>query len=189
MFENLTTRNNTAENPACFSQDGLLDLFLGWIALFAGAGLLTGLAYLGGIAPAMFIPIWQSVRQKVTTPRPGNSNRLRPNGNYLIVGLLAGFLFLLIAFLLFQGSNTLLITWIQRYILIMVGIFLAVVIGTMGLVFHIQRMFAYSSLLLVLFGTGYKLNVDLGWILILFGITVMCSGFVILVRFIRGNPA
>ena len=188
MLEKIATRNKPSENPTNIYQGGLVDLFLGWVALVGGVGLLSGLAYLGGIALPMFIPVWQSIRQKVTNPQPGNLNQRRSNMNRFIAGFLTGLLALVLVFLFTQENNSLPTTSIRQYILIVVGIILAVLIGSIGAVFHINRLFAYSGLLLVLFGAGYKFNFDLGWILTIFGVLVMCCGSVVLVRFIQQNP-
>lgn len=188
MQENIIDTGKTNSIPAGLYQDGLLDLFLGVVAVFFGVGLLVGLPYLGGITPAILLPVWQSIRQKVILPRTGNLKHPKMKGNYFILCLLAGFIALLIAILFNQVNHGWLITWMKEYSLILIGICLAVLTGSIGAVFQTRRLFIYSGLLLALIGAGYKLKYDLSWISILFGVLVVCSGSLILVRFIQENP-
>jgi hypothetical protein len=51
--------------------DGLLDLFAGVGLLLIGAAWLTEYAGLGGIAPALLIPLWAPFRRKWIEPRAG----------------------------------------------------------------------------------------------------------------------
>lgn len=182
------TSNETGKTLAAYHQDGLVDLFTGLVAVLAGVGFLTDLPYLGGIAPAILLPVWQSLRQKVTRPRLGSQDQPRLLAIFSVGGLLAGLLLLVAVIFLLQDKNPSWRSWMQQYILIVMGVILSILIAAIGGVMGIRRFYAYSGLLLLLFGAGHKLEANPGLILFLFGLLIASSGTAILVRFIQTYP-
>ena len=183
-----TLADKTLNDPSAYFQDGLVDLFLGWVAILSGVGFLISLPYLGGISPAIYLPVYQSLRNKVTKPRLRNQPRPAVSQNLYIAGIMLGLIGVMIIFFLNAGKLAWLESWMHKYSQIGFGIFIAGIIAVLGAVLRINRFYSYCGILTILFLLGDKFNIDLGWNFIAFGILVTLNGFAVLFRFIQNNP-
>jgi hypothetical protein len=181
-------RDDSLNILAFHHQDGLVDLFIGWVAFLGGLGFLSGMPHFAGIAPAIFLPIWQSIRRKVTYPRLKHLEDTRTHTTFLTFTILMGLIGLAGLLIFARTLPTWLVAWMQQYDLVLFGLILAGIMGAVGAAVRVYRMFLYSGLIVALFYAGNMLRLDLGWILLTFGALMIIAGTMILIRFILTNP-
>ncbi|MGD2050176.1 MAG: hypothetical protein PVH03_11785, partial [Chloroflexota bacterium] len=95
-----------------YLDDGILDIFVGCIALLAGLMFFSDMFWMAGAYVAIFLPIVWSVKEKVTMPRL-RKKELDPvaarRSSKILVALIAGLLLFvilgLVFFLLFQNPD------------------------------------------------------------------------------------
>lgn len=183
-----SVRDENLNILAYHHQDGLVDLFIGWVALLGGLGFLIGLPHMAAITPAIFLPVWQSIRRKVTYPRLKHLEQPRTNMTLLTFTILMGLAGLASLLIFARTLPAWLASLLQQYDLVLFGLILAGILGAVGAAVRAYRMFLYSGIILVLFYAGNMLRLDLGWILLTFGALMIAAGTTILIRFILTNP-
>jgi hypothetical protein len=172
--------------------DGLLDLFSGIGLLLIGIAWQFDIVPLGTIAPALLVPLWKPVRQRLIEPRagyaePGARTRQRmTQGMTMLLGV--GVLSLLLGILLFtfvrgggEVSASYLVPGLPA-ILLGVGVALA------GQTFAVPRLFAYAALLAVVGLTTVALELPPAPSMLAGGFIMTVAGALLLARFLRENP-
>ena len=93
-----------------YIDDGILDMFVGFIALFAGLLMFTDMLWMAGVYVAIFLPTVWSIKEKVTMPRlrreelsPDTAKSSTKMLGAFIAGLLL-FMVLGVLFLLLQNA-------------------------------------------------------------------------------------
>ncbi len=180
-----------------YANDGLLDLFAGWIIFLAGLMLFTELFWMAGIYVAAFLPLAWTAKEKVTLPRlrreelsPAVARQTATIKVILVAGLaLSSFLGLVVLFL-FQRSA---ITPAARetVLFISAGVVAAAILG--GFVFvgracRAPRWYAYAALAAVFAALAWALQAGLPWVIMAVGAVMALTGAVCLVRFLRSHP-
>ena len=175
-----------------YHQDGLIDLFIGIVALMFGAYIAydpSMIAVAGGtigVVPIMYV----AVKKLVTVPRLGYvkfaSQRRNKIRNVVMFLVLAGVLgnvagvFALIyrPFVIFLVENY----------LIVLGVLGAAIFSLAAYLSEIKRFYAYGAINLIAFPSGYILPTAFYQTLILLGALITFSGAVLLYRFLRKYP-
>ena len=180
-----------------YHQDGLLDIFIGsYILLFVIDILLNNILDLStwfvipAIFPALMVPIWLSIKKRVTMPRIGYLKFKTTGANKLTAIFLGLMVSGLGTFLLFGFASTQSWALSLRNIIISNGM-LFIGIGafststlfayTLGL----KRLYAYGPLTLTLFSIGHFVTLPFEYLPLIIGLVIIISGFILLVKFTR----
>jgi len=188
------TRNSLEDKVFnSFWQDGLIDCFAGFSLLGTGIAWVTGNAALGGVLPAILIPIWPQVRRRVTSPRLGQvrfsselnkreSRKLTVLGLFLGLTALAGIVGFLLTFARPEVATPR--SWIAGVPSILVGV---MSVGAARL-WSLHRFYVYAGLLVFGGVAVVTFNAHPGWGFLVPGILVSIAGIALLIRFLRQNP-
>ena len=180
-----------------YIDDGILDLFAGMLALFAGLLFFADMFWMAGVYVAIFLPVVWSFKEKVTMPRlrPEELNPAVAQKSAKLLGVfLAAGLFLLVlgilVFLLIKPGEA---TPLTRNLLSVVlsGLIGASILGGFLLVGHFYRAprwYAYAALAFLLGVLTWWLNIGLPWLIFALGAVITLSGAVCLWRFLRDHP-
>ncbi len=193
MSQNTTIH---AENiNLLYHEDGLIDIFIGLVALTFGLEMLTDAVYMAGILPAILVPVWIAARKAITLPRMGDANPVSAQtiaSRRLMLMLFFGFTaFAGVAVFFFfnaEGLPAQASALLDEYFMVGFGIGGAVVLGVVGSVLNAPRLYGYAALSVVLFTVGYQLQTPLPWATVLLGALILISGLLVLVRFIQNHP-
>jgi hypothetical protein len=189
MDSQITFRDSKPIHPT----HGILDVFLGFFVVLAGAGLLVDLPWLGAILVPGFIPIYQSVRQRlVPVGNDSFSSRqpMQPQHSASLAKLtwmMLGFLFLGIVFMLIFLLDDLVpgvINFIRGYFLLIMGGISALMLAVAALITHQTRLWWYALLCLLWFAFGHWIGFHPGWGMVGIGICICLTGLFLLVRFL-----
>lgn len=171
--------------------DGLLDLFAGLGVLLVGIGWLGPWPALGGVAPALLIPIWPLVRRRFVEPRSGfvafGPQRGRAERRSLVglVGLgLGTFAFAVIGYVASRGGDA----WLPAVIPALPGVLIGLGGVVVGLTFQLRRMVTYGLLAAAVAGAFTLLGTEPGVYLVVTGALISIAGAARLARFIREHP-
>jgi hypothetical protein len=183
-----------------YHQDGLIDIVIGLYALAFGSGIILDIAYdfsFAAIMPAILfaiiLPIWMAAKRKITMPRIGfvkfgtrGSNKLFA----VFVGLMVAGLgvFFLFTVATTQNGTPFWLDILFQYGMIWIGLISAVMASLFAYSMGLKRLHGYGLLILVLFVSGYFLNIPFQYLLLATGSTIIISGAVLLVRFIHKYP-
>lgn len=180
-----------------YIDDGILDLFAGMLALFAGILFFSDMFWMAGVYVAIFLPVVWSFKEKVTMPRvrPEELNPVMARKSSMLLGvfLLAG-LFLLVlvvlaVFLLQPGEATPLTRNLISVVLSdLIG---ASILGgflLVGYFYRAPRWYAYAALALLLGALTWQLDIGLPWLIFALGAVIALTGAVCLYRFLRSHP-
>ncbi|MGD9130424.1 MAG: hypothetical protein PVH73_02485 [Candidatus Bathyarchaeota archaeon] len=201
MTEKDSLREIEKKTYMSYHQDGLIDIFVGVYVLLFGLGILLGTVtdfstwfVIPAIFPAIMVPIWISVKKRITMPRIGYVNFGVRGANKLM----AIFLGLMVAglgvFMVFTFAST---QWSWASMLrdlifsngmIIIGIAAASISSLFAYTMGLKRLYAYGLLTLVLFFAGYFIAFPFEYILLAIGLVIIISGFVLLIGFIRKYP-
>jgi hypothetical protein len=179
------------------NQDGLGDIIAGIIVTGFGAGLLTGMFWLGGGLVTVLIPLWIEAKKRfsrrrgVVSPTPIQLDRNRAT-LAVVAGL--GVLTLLVSlmmFMIFSQESFMpgLWNWLQEYFELAIGGVAALLLAMIGAITRTRRYYLYAVLALAIFTAGYLLKISLGISVMLLGGLIFLGGLVILIRFLSEHPA
>jgi len=174
--------------------DGLLDLCAGVGLAGMGALWLTEHAGLGGVVPALAIPLWMAARKSISEPRSGyfrpNEERRRKIRFGLAGVLVLGVVMLGLGLTLYVARTGDAGGGIAaaRIVRGLPAILLALLAGLSGAVFGIPRMPAYAVVLLVSGGVCVWQELHPGWPMLMSGLVVTATGVVLVWRFLRRYP-
>jgi hypothetical protein len=178
-----------------YHQDGLLDIFAGAYILAFGLGILTevfwGLSFgsiLPAISVAVMLPMWIAAKRKITMPRIGFVKFGIQSGMKfmaVLLGIMLTGVGVFFAITLFQGGRPLWLDVIFQYGLIFVGIGALAICSLFGYIAGLSRLYAYGLLALLVLGVGHFMGIFFAYLLLPLGITVMVTGFYLLIGFVR----
>lgn len=181
-----------------YHQDGLLDIFVGvYIAAF-GLGIVADKVWgldEGSIMPVIFVavmlPIWIAAKRKITMPRIGFV-KFGPQGKNQLMAVFLGLMFagigVWVAFTLFQNGRPPWLDIIFQNGLLVVGIGSLAVCILFGFTMGLSRLYAYGLLALIVLAVGHFMGIFFAYLLLPLGITVMVTGFALLIDFVRKYP-
>lgn len=180
-----------------YINDGILDLFVGFIALLAGFMFFSDMFWMAGVYVAIFLPIVWSVKEKVTMPRlrreeldPAAARRSSTILAVFLVGLLLFAMLGVLYFLLFENPD--LVSDTKRLLLFgAASLIAAAVLGGflfVGTVYHAPRWYAYAAVAALFSALAWWQQIGLPWVIAAIGTMMILTGTVYLVRFIRQHP-
>jgi hypothetical protein len=180
-----------------YIDDGILDLFAGLLALFAGILFFADMFAMAGVYVAVLLPVIWSFKEKVTMPRlrPEEVNpAVAKKSSKLLAGaLLAGLFLLVLGILAFFLMNPGEATPLTRNLISVVlsGLIGASILGgflLVGYVYRAPRWYAYAALALLLGILTWWLGIGLPWLIFALGAVITLSGAVCLYRFLHSHP-
>lgn len=202
MNKNNSLREIEKKTYMSYHQDGLLDIFVGIYVLLFGVGIslmtmtdFSSWFIIPAIFPAIMIPIWISVKKRITMPRIGyvkfgvrGANKMMA----LFLGLMVAGLGVFMVFGLgaFMGEGwalTLRDFFISNSMLI-IGIGSVAVSSLFAYTMGLKRLYGYGLLIFVLFFTGHFIAIPFEYLLLAIGFVIIVGGLVLLMRFIRKYP-
>lgn len=180
-----------------YLDDGILDLFLGGIALLAALTLTTDMVWMAGVFVAAFLPVVWSVKEKVTMPRLRQGDldpKAAGRSGVLLLSVTAGlviFAFLGVLFLLLF-NNQAIAAATERLLLVGAAglVAAAVLIGfiVVGAIYNAPRWYVYAAIASLFGVLAWWLGITLPWVIGAIGVMIASTGVFYLVRFLRGHP-
>ena len=179
-----------------YVDDGILDIFVGWIIFFAGLMLFTELFWMAGVYVAIFIPVLWSAKEKITLPRL-RKDELRPvatqkafnSTTALIISLvLMAILGVLVWVLLFGDQPSSALREIVFYLA--VGVVGAALLGGFAAAartYRAPRWYVYGTMVALFALLAYLLGIGLPWLLMAAGALISFTGTLYLARFLRSH--
>ncbi|UCG37089.1 MAG: hypothetical protein JSV64_02105, partial [Candidatus Bathyarchaeota archaeon] len=184
-----------------YHQDGLVDIFVGVYVLLFALGILFSTVtdfsmwfMIPAIFPAVMLPIWMSVKKRITMPRIGyvrigsrGVNKLMAVFIGLVVVGLGAFMVLTLASRSQAWALTLRDLIIPNGMIIM-GIGAVIISGLFAYTMGLKRLFAYGLLTLALLLTSHYAIIPFAYSLLIIAFAITINGSILLVRFIRKHP-
>jgi hypothetical protein len=183
-----------------YHQDGLLDIFAGLYILTFGLGIFATIIWdysfgliIPGVLIAVILPIWIAAKRQITMPRIGYVNFGIRGANKLmaifigmmVLGLGAFFAFTLVSF---QGGSMQLHDLIFENGMLIVGFGSLAVCALFGYSMGLKRLYAYGLLAVISLVIGHFMGIFFAYILFALGITVLATGFAVLINFVKKYP-
>ncbi|MDH5438338.1 MAG: hypothetical protein OEX76_05500 [Candidatus Bathyarchaeota archaeon] len=193
MAEKINLKKIERKAYTSYHQDGLIDVFAGFLILSFGLWLILDMAWMGWILWFVAVSAYAAAKRVVTIPRIGFVKFAPHRAKALVTSaliVLSLFAFLgVVAFMQTEGGGTplWLLFAIENYMLV-IGVSVAASFCVVGYTFRIRRMYAYALLTLIMFVTGHFLYYPLHYYVILLGSLILLFGLAMLVRFIRRYP-
>jgi hypothetical protein len=190
MLDNM----NTIEQQVfrTYWDDGLLDVFAAVGVLAIGVAWAVDFPVGGAIVPALLVPLWAPLRQRLIEPRLGlvefsdqrdrrNQERLR---NTAIFGV--GVLALVVALYLARSRLGLdlsvpLVAGLPALLLAVLALITAFLVST-------PRFITYAAILAIAGIGGAWYGLEPGYILVLASVPMLVLAVSVVVRFVRSNP-
>jgi len=185
------------------SRDGLLDIFTSVVLLAFGIGMLTENVWMAGILPALLYPLWQSAKERITTPRLRNLDEM--SGDFRTVGaartrsgligmmalLVGSLLFGIVFFALFSSGDYVpqLQAWFRSNFPLAFGGFISLLLAGIALVFRTARFLIYAAVALIAFVLSQLLNLPMEYAMLTIAGLIFITGWVILVRLLSTYPS
>ena len=184
-----------------YHQDGLLDIFVGVYVLLFGLGIVFGTMtdlsmwfVIPAIFPAVMIPIWVSVKKRITMPRIGYVRIGSRGVNKLMavfIGLMVAGLGSFMVFTFASRSQAWALALRNLIIpngMIIIGIGAAIISGLFAYTMGLKRLYAYGLLTLLMFFTGHFIAIPFAYLLVTIAFVIITTGSVLLMQFIRKYP-
>ena len=176
-----------------YSEDGLLDIFLGLTVFMGGILMSFDQGAFMGLTFILLYPILMSVKQTITAPRidpadmpPGKAATRTLTG---LAALGVVFLLAILIFILKRGDMPVqLEAWLDNY---MLDTLLAVVVGLLairGFLGGPKRLILYGGLLLAARLSSLWLDLSFPQYVSIVGGIISLIGVGVLVRFVRNHP-
>jgi len=202
MTKKTSLREIEKKTYMSYHQDGLLDIFVGVYILLFGFGILlmtmTDFSMwfvIPAIFPAIMIPIWISVKKRITMPRIGfvkfgvrGANKMMAIFLGLAVAGLGTFMVFGLGASMGESWALTLRDFLISNSMIIIGIAAVTISSLFAYTMGLKRLYGYGLLTLVLFFTGYFIAIPFEYFLVTIGLVIIISGFVLLMRFIRKYP-
>jgi len=201
MNKKMSLREVEKRTYMSYHQDGLIDIFVGVYILLFGAGILlltvadfSTWFVIPAIFPAIMVPIWISVKRRITMPRIGYVKFGSRGANKLMaifIGLMVAGLGVFMVFSFVSSSQAWALTLRNLIItnsMIIIGISAAVISSLFAYTMGLKRLYAYGLLTLVLFLTGHFITIPFEYFLLTIGLVIFVNGFVLLIQFTRKHP-
>lgn len=193
MVEKIDLKKIERKAYTSYHEDGLIDVFAGFLILSFGVWLILDMAWMGWILWFVAVSAYAAAKRVFTIPRIGfvkfAPHRVKA---LLAIAVIVFSLFALlgvVAFMQVEGGGTpiWLLVAIENYMLV-IGVSVAASFCLVGYTFRIRRMYAYALLTLIMFVTGHFLYFPLYYYVILLGTLILLFGLVMLIRFVRRYP-
>ena len=175
--------------------DGLIDIAIGFVILFAGIAEIFDWTAFGGVWVVLWLPIMMSAKKSITVPRMRYTD-FTPNAQWkvklvIVTVVLAVAVLFTLGLVVFTKNDALpswLTAWLREYsrmvwpaALVGVGWLIAWVTG-------VKRLYAYAALAVLAFAGGYWFNLSFPLLFTVLGAAIVLSGIVVLVQFMRRYP-
>jgi hypothetical protein len=198
MTHTLNSAVNQQRRHLSYHEDGLLDLLVGLAVLLSGLYMLVaGDIPLGGLWVVLWLPLWLSARKSIAARHSPDVEvsqeryaAIMKAGVFVVVSLVL-LVFAGLALLWGQSTGRVgewFLAWLQVYLTMLLGLFLALVMAVASWLSGVARLFVYALLTAVVFVSGYILNVSAALPIALVGGFVMLWGLVLFARFVRSHP-
>jgi hypothetical protein len=188
-----------------YNDDGLLDIVIGLVILFACATWLTELYWMVGTLAFVFFLVWQSAKQIITAPRvrgmqftPEKARQLegfwRGMIVFLTITMVMGLIFFAIAVLagpwVRQTGSELpaWINWFSENVAILLGLTASLFLGLLAYFGGLPRFYGYALLTLAIVAGSYLLDISALFFVALLGAIMLLVGLGLLVQFMRAHP-
>lgn len=198
MNNNINLKEIEKKTYTSYHQDGLLDIFAALYVIGFGLGILMNEIWdfdYGLMMPALLIvvvmPIWMSAKRKITMPRIGFVKFGAQEKNKLMAVFLGIMVAGILVFLAFGLTQNDLPFWQDVIVangMIVIGIGSLGFCGLFGSSMGLKRLYGYGILSLALLTIGHFIGVFLAYIILALGITVMVTGFALLINFVKKYP-
>ena len=190
MAEKINLKEIERKAYMSYHQDGLIDVFAGFLMLGFGFWLLLEMAWMGWIFWFVSISAYAAAKRVFTIPRIGFVKFTPHRAKALVTVALIGFslsaLLGAVAFMQVAGrSRPPWLLFAAENHMAVIGVLVAASFCVVGYAFRVRRMYAYALLILVMFVTGQFLYYPLHYYLIMVGSLILLSGLALLIRFIR----
>lgn len=193
MAEKINLKKIERKAYMSYHQDGLIDVFAGFLILSFGLWLILDMAWMGWILWFVAVSAYAAAKRVFTIPRIGFVKFAPHRAKALVTSaLIVVSLFTLlgvVAFMQTEGGGTplWLLFAIENYMLV-IGVSVAASFCVVGYTFRIKRMYAYALLTLIMFVTGHFLYFPLYYYMTLLGTLILLTGLTLLIRFVRRYP-
>jgi len=179
-----------------YHQDGLIDLLVGWGTLAYGMNLAfdaSAFTLFGIVGILSYVPL----KNRITVPRFGYVKFDMEHGG--LGRTVAAFVALIVLIIMLLGIVVFLLsdsstpppglTWIRENPSLLYALLGMIGFGLAGLITGIQRLFIYALLSPFLLVGGQVLGIRESGPILLLGSTILVTGAILLIRFLRKYPA
>ena len=198
MTHTLNSAVNQQWRYMIYHEDGLLDLLVGLGVLLNGLYMLVDWDIpLGALWVVLWLPLWLSAKKSITARRSPDVEISQERyaatmkaGVFVVVALVL-LVFAGLALLWGQSTGRVgewFLAWLQVYLTMLLGLFLALVMVVAAWLSGLARLFVYALLTAVVFVGGHFLNVPAALPVALVGGFIMLWGLGVLARFMRSHP-
>jgi len=199
-MNNVNLKDVEKRTYVAYHQDGIIDMFIGvYILVFTSGIIINNILEIStwfvapAILPAIMVPLWISLKKKVTIPRIGyvkfkTSNTSRVTGLFLgtlVSGVLVFFLF---AFSSTQSWAQPIKEMIVSNSMLVIGIGAFAIASIFAYVVGLKRLYAYGVLALTFFAVAQIIVFPFEYILVTMGVTTICYGVILLWKFTKKYP-
>ncbi len=188
-----------------YNDDGLLDIVIGLVILFACATWWSELYWMVGALAFVFFLVWQSAKQIITAPRirgmqftPEQARRLEGfwRGMFVLltIAMVLGLIFFAIAVLagpwVRQTGSELpaWINWFSENVAVLLGLTAALLLGLLAYFGGLSRFYGYALLTVAIVVGGYLLDIAILLFAALLGAIMLLVGMGLLLQFVRTHP-
>lgn len=173
-------------------EDGLLDLFAAIGVLVVGISWTLDFPVGAAIAPAVLIPLWRPVRERLVEPRLGRveftDDREHRTRAMLRAGLYAGAGVLALGILVYLGRDRIGTLGVAGLVAGLPAVLLAIMAVLAAILIASPRFIIYAGVLVLVGVAGAVQGLEPGRILLEAGVFIFCVAMALLVRFFRANP-
>lgn len=173
--------------------DGLLDLFAAIGVLIVGVSWTFGFPVGAVIAPALLIPLWRPVRQRLIEPRLGcvefTDQRESRTRAMLRTGLYAGIGVLALGVIAYLGRDRIATLAAGDLAAALPAVLVAVMAVLTSVMVASPRFVIYAGVLVLAGIAGALKGLEPGQTLLEAGAFILVVAVILLARFLRGNPA
>jgi len=193
MAEKIDLKKIERKAYMSYHQDGLIDVFAGFLILSFGLWLILDMAWMGWILWFVAVSAYAAAKRVFTVPRIGfvkfAPHRVKALQTIAVIVFSLSALLGVVAFMQTAegGTPPWLLFAIENHMLV-IGVSVATSFCVVGYTFRIKRMYAYALLTLIMFVTGHFLYYALHYYMILLGTLILLFGLAMLIRFIHRYP-
>jgi hypothetical protein len=172
-----------------YHEDGLIDVFVGSFPIIFSMLLLIDLGWMAGIWFVLIIPMYATAKNVLTVPRIGYvklEETRRKSIGILLGSVLAVFGLFVFAFFDFIPKGFW--DWMEANFIIIAAVTFALILLTVGVVFHVRRFFIYAIAALGIIPIGDAIGLEFFQVMLILGIVIEVSGMIVIYQFIRSHP-
>lgn len=172
-----------------YHEDGLIDVFVGSFPIIFSMLLLIDLGWMAGIWFVLIIPMYATAKNVLTVPRIGYvklEQTRRKSIGVLLGSVLAVFGLFVFAFFDFIPKGFW--DWMEANFIIIAAVTFALILLTVGVVFHVRRFYIYAIAALGIIPIGDAIGLEFYQAMLILGIVIVVSGMIVIYQFIRSHP-